>query len=574
MPGEIDVLGTNASAPFSLRVHRGDGMALLGMDWRDGKPPASFVGFSIEYQPPGSTRFFALGNRLAFPTPPANQGANDKRTSSLFAPIQKFRWVHFPFDPELPGEYRYRVRPAFMDAARIVSWGGPQEVGLELRRETYPGLLNVAFARGFVSSQAFVDKYDRFGPISTLLPTKADEGLDFVPTHPKAKEALAWMGFEARSAILEVLDQAIDDPTAAVRVVAYDLNEPDIVGRLEQLGPRLRIIVDDSAAHGKAGSAETQAATRLATTAGASNVKRQHMGNLQHSKTIVVQGDAVRAVVCGSTNFTWRGLYVQANNALVLRGEQAARVFRTAFDDYWNRETPATFGVRDSTRWRDLGLGGLDARVSFSPHVAANARLGSVAADIGRATSSVFYSLAFLHQTSGAVRDAIAAVTASPTVFVYGMADKKIGGLDLQLPDGNIAPVEPEALARNVPEPFKSEPTGLSGGVGARMHHKFVVLDFNLATARVYTGSYNFSGPADTQNGENLVRIRDRRVAVSYMVEAIRLFDHYHFRVKQLKAETAATKLELREPAAAGADPWWAEDYRVPIKIRDRKLFS
>ncbi len=572
MADEMDVLGTNNAAPFSLRVHRGDGMALLGMDWRDGKPPTSFVGFSIEYLPPGNTRFLALGNRLTFATPPKNVGSNP--SSSLFAPIQKFRWVHFPFDPERAGEYRYRVRPAFMDAARNISLGDAQEVGLELRRETYPDILNIAFTRGFVSSQAFVNRYEANGPISTLLPADADSGLTFVPTHSKTAEALAWMGFEARSAILEVLDQAVADATADVRVVAYDLNEPDIVHRLEQLGARLRIVIDNSDHHGLPGSAETQAAARLGATAGPANVKRQHMSNLQHNKTIVVQGDAVRAVVCGSTNFTWRGLYVQANNALILRGEHAADVFRTAFDAYWKHDSVVGFGPTESTRWRDLGLTNLDARVSFSPHAATNARLGSVAEDIGRATSNVFYSLAFLHQTTGAVRDAITAVTANPKVFVYGMADKKIGGLDLQTPDGNIAPVRPEALTKNVPEPFKSEPTGLNDGAGTRMHHKFVVLDFNLATARVYTGSYNFSGPADAKNGENLIRIRDRRVAVSYTVEAIRLFDHYHFRVKQLQAETAATRLELHEPPAAGHDPWWLEDYTVPIKIRDRKLFS
>ena len=80
-----------------------------------------------------------------------------------------------------------------------------------------------------MSSQAFVDRYESAGPISTLLPAKADDGLTFVPTHPKAEEALAWMGFEAREAILEVLDQAIADRRREVRVVAYDLNEPDVV---------------------------------------------------------------------------------------------------------------------------------------------------------------------------------------------------------------------------------------------------------------------------------------------------------------------------------------------------------
>jgi phosphatidylserine/phosphatidylglycerophosphate/cardiolipin synthase-like enzyme len=287
---------------------------------------------------------------------------------------------------------------------------------------------------------------------------------------------------------------------------------------------------------------------------------------------IVVEGDAGRTVACGSTNFSWRGLYVQANNALVLRGEHAARVFRVAFDAYWTHGSAAAFGTTESTAWRDLGLADLDARVSFSPHAATNARLGSVAADIGRATSSVFYSLAFLYQTKGAVRDAIKKVTDDPTIFVYGMSDRKVGGgLDVQLPGGNVSPVEPEALTEGVPEPFKSEPIG---GSGIRMHHKFVVLDFNLPSARVYTGSYNFSGPADTANGENLVRIRDRRIAVSYMVEALSLFDHYEFRVKELEAKTAGRKLALHEPPGANEQPWWLEDYTVPIKIRDRELFS
>lgn len=39
-----------------------------------------------------------------------------------------------------------------------------------------------------------------------------------MPTHPKADEALQWMGFEARSAILEVLDAAITDQTALARM--------------------------------------------------------------------------------------------------------------------------------------------------------------------------------------------------------------------------------------------------------------------------------------------------------------------------------------------------------------------
>jgi phosphatidylserine/phosphatidylglycerophosphate/cardiolipin synthase-like enzyme len=297
------------------------------------------------------------------------------------------------------------------------------------------------------------------------------------------------------------------------------------------------------------------------------------MGKLQHNKLIVVDGPKVQSVVCGSTNFSWRGFFVQANNAVVLEGRNAVKPFLAAFEDYWNSDGATDFGATGSAKWNDLGLTGIKARVAFSPHGPDTALLQKIADDIGTSTrSSLFYSLAFLYQTSGPIRDAIEKVTKNSRIFVYGISDRKVGGLDLQKPDGNIAPVRPSALGKNVPEPFKQEPTG---GGGTRMHHKFVVIDFDKPTARVYLGSYNFSPAADTANGENLLLIRDRRIAVSYMIEALRIFDHYHFRVAQQEAKRARKRLALaKPPRKAGEVPWWAEDYTDPRKIHDRQLFA
>ena len=570
MKDDFQVMGGNATALFSLKLHRGDGMTLVAMNWKDGKPPQDFVGFAIEYKEPGGDKFFALKNRLSFPG--AGDDVNANRLSTRLSPIQKFRWVHFPRNAELPGEFVYRVTPVFMNDSDELSYGEAQEAAIDLRRETYPGQLNVAFTRGFVSSQAFVDRYESAGPISTLLPAKASEGLDFVPTHPKADEALAWMGFEARSAILEVLDQAIANKKAQVRVVAYDLSEPDVVSRLEKLGRRLKIIIDDSKDHGESKSSETEAAERLSASAGADNVKRQHMLSLQHNKTIVVDGPKVQTVVCGSTNFSWRGFFVQSNNAMILQGKNAVKPFHAAFEDYWS-QAPKDFGDTASAKWRNLDLSGINARATFSPHVSSNALLKTIADDIGnKTTSCLFYSLAFLYQTPGPILDAIEKVSNNNAIFVYGISDRKVGGLDLQKPDGNVSPVFPAALAKNVPEPFSEEPTG---GGGIRMHHKFVVIDFDKPTARVYLGSYNFSSPADLKNGENLLLLRDRRIVVSYVVEALRIFDHYHFRVAQQEAKKAKKRLVLAKPPRSPREkPWWDEDYTNARKIRDRELFA
>ena len=247
MAGDFQVSGQNAVALFTLKLHRGDGMTLVAMNWKKGKPPPDFVGFAIEYKEPGGDKFFALKNRLAFPD--AAGGVHAKSLSTRLSPIQKFRWVHFPRNAEMAGEFVYRVTPVFMNNTDELSYGEAQEAAIELRRETYPGQLNVTFTRGFVSSQAFVDRYvTKDDGIETLIPAKADEGLDFKPTHPEAKEALKWMGFEARDAILEVLDDAIRDKTSEVRVVAYarKIRDRELFAERASLLRTIRFDIDDS----------------------------------------------------------------------------------------------------------------------------------------------------------------------------------------------------------------------------------------------------------------------------------------------------------------------------------------
>ena len=115
MSDDFEVVGTNDSAPFSLKLHRGDGMLLLAMNWKDGTPPDDFVGFAIEYQEPNGDRYYSLKNRLSFTT--STGDVNPNQLSTRLSPTQKFRWVHFPRNAELPGAFSYRVTPS--------SWTAP-----------------------------------------------------------------------------------------------------------------------------------------------------------------------------------------------------------------------------------------------------------------------------------------------------------------------------------------------------------------------------------------------------------------------------------------------------------------
>lgn len=587
MSNDYKVFGSNPQAHFTLTVHRGDGMCLLAMDWKGGRPPADFVGFAIEFQPPGGDRYYAVNNRLCFEGRERHVPAGQAQPQypSTEAPFQAFRWVHFPRDADKPQAFLYRVTPVFMGENEALSRGEAQDVSIVLERETYPGQLDIAFTRGFVSSQAFADKYGGEAGLKQLIPGDADEGLEFVPSHSQADRALEWMGFDARARIVDLIQAALDDG-ASLQVVAYELNLPELVDLFEKFGPRLSIILDDSSNRrkkkdgswsgkdkGAPESAESQAAARLV--AKGCKVKRQHMGNLQHNKMIVADGPTVKAVVCGSTNFSWRGFYVQANNAVIMRGAEVVAMQGEAFDLYWN--DPDKFDESRVAVWRSLPLSDIDGQIAMSPRNAKRALLNAIGADIRTAHSSLFYSLAFLNQTSGDVTDAVSDITKDPGVFAFGISDKRTG-IEVTAPDGNSAPVYSAALTGNLPEPFRSES---AGGMGVKMHHKFVVIDFDKPSARVYTGSFNFSKPADTSNGENLLLFRDKRIATSYMVEAVRLFDHYRFRVKQAEAKDKAKKdpaapkrISLRKPPAPGKEAWFERFYVEPQKIRDRELFA
>ena len=204
----------------------------------------------------------------------------------------------------------------------------------------------------------------------------------------------------------------------------------------------------------------------MAKSAGSQNVKRQHMGGLQHNKFIVVDGPKGQFAVCGSTNFSWRGFYVSPTMPSCCRAKAPS-----------SRSLRRSTTTGKTTMWpvRADGLSTLvgprverdqcESRVS--PHSAANALLQSVADDMQTQPllPVLFAGLSLrdprAHQGRNHQGD-------EEQRLSLWLSDKEVGGTPAK-PDGNLAPVFAAALSKNLPEPFKSEPTG---GGGTRMHHK------------------------------------------------------------------------------------------------------
>src|SRR5262249_435547 len=148
---------------------------------------------------------------------------------------------------------------------------------------------------------------------------------------------------------------------------------------------------------------------------------------------------------------------VQSNNAVIVQGAKAVAPFKAAFESYWENKNNkvADFAANPpSAMWTDLGLAGIDAKVTFSPHNKAGARLAAIAKDLNGTKSSLLFSLAFLYQTPGPIRTAIKKLSNQKNIFVFGISDKEVKkkgeapGLDVKTPTGNEPVTFPAALIK------------------------------------------------------------------------------------------------------------------------------
>jgi PLD-like domain len=439
---------------------------------------------------------------------------------------------------------------------------------ISLDPKTIDGFVNVGFTRGFASSQAYADRFDNESGI--LPPPEAPSAASLEQNMAPFQANYDWLGFEVRRLIIDVLEQVKNDPTLTLDALIYESKEPDILARLEALAGRLRVIVDDHGEQGHASSAESISFTRLIA-AGAQG-KRTHFSRQQHNKVFIVRrnGQAIRAL-CGSTNFSLRGLYIQANNALVFDDTKVAGKFAEVFDAYWSDPKKFKQNALSKQWWLVRDQPGSRVQLAFSPHPDNALSLDPVAGAIEDAASSVLYSVVFLNQITGAVRDALEELM-HRSLFSYGVA-QRVDGLTVQKPDGSRGLLPFAFLSDNAPDPFKAEWSGNTTGFSNMVHHKFVVTDFNGARPTVFTGSSNMAQGGEEENGDHMIQIEDRKIAISYAVEALRLFDHFHFRVNA-QSPGALTELRLARPPAPGKKPWFASYYRTGhVKARDRSLF-
>jgi len=561
---------------LSLKAYRGDGGVLLAFDL-DQHLTANLAGFAVQYTPPHGPAAYLL-NRLSFDIPIIATTTPQQRrwTPSNLAPFQKFRWMHFPTELG-PGAYTYTVTAMYFGPGGPIQLtaGASANISLELV-PTQPQFqrFEMGFTRGYLSSQAYAAKFKN----APIRPT-GHKTLDYDTTSFEAR--YTWLGSRARKMIFDFLLECLADPEVTLDVFAYDLDEPDIVRLLQQFGLRLRAVLDDAPLHTKAGAVEPEAKARLISSAGTANVVTGHFKRFAHDKVLIKKdkdGKAVK-VLTGSANFSVRGLYVQANNVLLFDDPGTADLYEQAFEAAFTNMAHANRAQIAGT-WFDVATQGLPPlSVSFAPHINASISLDKVSTAIRSVQSSVLFAVMEL-DGGGDVLKQLRELAERDGIFSYGITQAmqshafdqsgspESKGITLYKPGHSNGILTSFAfLKKKVPAPFQAE---WGGGIGQVIHNKFIVMDFNDHTPLVFTGSSNLSEGGEMENGDNLVSIADRASAIAYAVEAIRLVDHYHFRVS-MQSATNEQPLKLRPNDAN----WWAPYYDpTDIKYRDRTLFS
>jgi hypothetical protein len=549
---------TATSGALTVQAFVGDGCTLLAFDVRQGATD-KFAGFAIK-RTTGNGPGEYIGNLLNF-ADELTQDSSDDDVAAAFttsdrAPFQKYRWIDFPSDAN-SGTFTYQVETRFFDPDEKHLKVG-DTVTLSVTLGSREGTkFHVGFTRGYMSSQAYARDFENkaFRPA-------AKNGYLF-DSKPYEKQ-WAWLGYHARQMLFDFLDVAKGAAVHSVDAFVYDVDEPDFVKRMMALGKSkaVRVILDDSKEGGKPKPDRTNFAKEMAGSAKAT-VLRTHFKRFAHDKVLILRDSAGKAVqvLCGSANFSIRGLYVQGNSVIVIDDPDVAAAYGEAFDDAWH--SASTFASQPvATSWfRFHDKSELpDFAVSFAPHKNGEFALKTAENAITAAGKVVIFAL--MSPGGGQLIADLKKLASNQKVFTFGVLQTAAFATQLIQGGGEskgdkiqneISSFAP--LATVVPQPFLKE---FSGGDGQVIHHKFVVVDFNGASPVVFCGSSNLTSGGESANGDNLLAINDREIATLYAIEGIRLADHYRFRDK-LKSATKEAPMTLQGPGAA--TPWFADYY-------------
>jgi phosphatidylserine/phosphatidylglycerophosphate/cardiolipin synthase-like enzyme len=492
---------------------------------------------------------------------------NGQHAPSDTRPFRSFAWTDHGVD--LGDRVRYRVVPFLRGTtAPTITLASAWSRSITLAPPRGGAKYRAFFNRGFVISQ-FVSRYlDETYPamdrLAALAAFKAD-----ISAHVDSV-IRRYLSGEVRTNLLALLDE-VKSGDQEVYAALFELNDPELVGRLVALGKRAHVVLangsievkKDKDGAAKETSAEARkrdenkdARKRLLDAGVDVDAKNRFVspGALAHNKFLVVvdKSGKPRRAWTGSTNWTTTGLCTQLNNALLIDDADVAAAYLAQWHELRDAHSahPNSLPASNAT---PTDIGGskrktVRSSVQFTraPEKVDLTELG----DVVRSAKEGVLFLMFIPGPSGVLKDVFDLQQAKPQLLIRGVVsqlpngrqDEKSGstttvkvtvvGAPNPTLDGTRTydVVQPQGKAHTAAwwavETTRSQ--FLSGIGFAIIHSKVLVIDPFSDDPTVVTGSHNFSGAASTTNDENFIIVRgERALAEAYAVNIDSAWRHY-----------------------------------------------
>ncbi len=213
------------------------------------------------------------------------------------------------------------------------------------------------------------------------------------------------------------------------------------------------------------------------------DVKPDYNASIFHQKFIIRDGTAL---LTGSTNFTPTGVHKNLNHIVIVNDEKTAKIYRREFREI----ARGHFGKRNEGHDpapADLKVSNVPIRVLFAPDHSPEMEIMK---QMLKAKERIAFAIFTFSKSSGIDDTMLARLAAG--MPIRGAFDATQGGQDW-------AAIKPLIAAGA--ELFK---VSKGNGVG-KLHHKLMVLDESVVIA----GSFNYTGPANRLNDENIIILGD-----------------------------------------------------------------
>lgn len=573
---------TNSNSEIIVKAYAGVTGVLLAFNVNDDAKKTGLLGFAIKrkkHQELGANAepvsgptvdaegFSWLCGMLPFPGQPHQPGEPIPTNEN---PIQKFRWSDYAVRSGTT--YTYRVSPVY-GTQQNFQIHAPVEVTVKTGTWDMNTMVSVPnkhyalFNRAAGASQAFAREFQQDTQnINDALAKNAKKPVGKRDLPPLSPAALAWLSRGVREGIVNFIGQA-KDSSWAVDVAIYQYELPEIVAAVNAAfdrGVKVRLIY-----HAKPNDKQTAKNQKSAAHLPKADKVARVTQAIFHHKFIVLskmKGEQrePQAVLAGSTNFTFNGVYCQANDLYISTEPEIAQAYLNQFEHIFGGETVAGTKARDTAQ--NIYDPAASMQVGFSPRTG-KTDLSCFVTLINSAKQDVLFSTAFNLEES--VEEALAGEP-HDAVLRFGVQDKasKITGMHAdRTAQFAAAAMLPKGLEGWLQEQHVKGQTG-----NILIHTKCIVVDFSSDHPIVITGSHNYSNNASASNDENVTIIRnDTDLADNFACEIMRIYDGYRFRY--VTARPAAKRLP---PPTLTVDDRWLRAYFDPnsLKFADRMVFS